>query len=68
MGVGHGASIFTSVAKFVCNTRPVFLFTHFDPTRSKSSLISPADPWAEGVGQGENILTALHRAFGTDTP
>lgn len=49
--VGPEVSILASVAKFVCNTRPVFLFTHFSPRLSKSSLVSLADPWAEGVGQ-----------------
>ena len=51
-GVGHAVSIFTSVARFVCSTLPVLLFTHFSPFRSKSSLIFPADPRAEGVGHG----------------
>jgi len=49
-GVGHEANIFASVARFVCRILPVFLFFHFAPCRSKSSLISPADPCAEGLG------------------
>ena len=44
LGVGQAASIFASVARLVCNILPVFLLWNFDPTLSKSSLISPALP------------------------
>lgn len=39
-----------SVARFVCNFRPVFSLTSFLPFRLRSSLISPAEPAADGVG------------------
>jgi hypothetical protein len=50
-GVCHPASsIFASVARLVWSIRPVFRLCHLFPTRSRSSLISPALPSADGVG------------------
>lgn len=55
-GLHHPArNILASVAKLVWRTRPVFRFTHLLPTLSKSSLISPVLPSADGVGQPDRF-------------
>ena len=54
-GGPKGNIIFASVAKFVCKIRPVRLLRSFWPCRSNSSLVSPADPWADGVGHASAI-------------
>jgi len=57
-GVDQEVSIFASVARFDCRIRPVFLFLNFFPWISKSSLISPADPKADGLDQEARVAVA----------
>ena len=61
-GVGQPLIILASVARLVCRIRPVFLFRHLAPWRSKSGEISPALPPDVGLGHPIQSFTDMGRA------
>jgi len=62
IGVGQPHIILASIARLVCRIRPVFLFLHLEPWRSKSGEISLAVPPDVGVGHPIEPLSDMRRA------